>query len=572
MAHHNTLQGLFRKEVGTLAVLFAFFALTIFCRISEFRDIQSWYGVLPASFVFTAIYFFLYRLLLRVSVWHLSLVWLSIPYFIFAFGWLQVYWAIVCVIVWCIALYRTMRAEKNTGLTINGSRLAGLLLVLVWVYLSGAGGHGNQSPDYNMHNGRLLDLINEPWPVHFTEGYWATHPEYGPGHTYLVGYTAYYLPSAWIGKWLGYDRALECMHVWTLAGCWLALAWLWKLSGARTGLMAAVLMIAFGGWDIAGVCIELLRGPHGDSWQHVWAALREYMSHASEDTGSLDFWPVGQFRYFFGNFLSNSSEIFWSPHQTIAAWVVSALLLQAFLSGGLRYVFFVYALIVYWSPMNMVTTALFPLALVLHRGAAGIREALSFENTLAAGAIMLVFGLYYLSGSSLVNPAGWLWQKTDLSLVWWVFPVFHLLAWGIYALIVAVGWKLLPAEKLFFLVLCSSFLFLSLVSYGQYNDLLCRGATALMFAMLLLVQRRIHALSEQRKFIAVLCVCLLLLPGTVSCLQHIQRSILYRDQQVKPQSVSDYRDGWEFLGSADSIFFRFLARNPSADSHVKAVE
>lgn len=561
MTDQKPAQGLLGKEADTIGVVLAFFAVTFFCRMSEFRDIQSWYAVLPASVFFTVIYFFLYRLLLRFSAWHLSLVWLSLPYFIFAFGWLQIYWAVACVMIWCVALYRTMQVEKNTGLPISASRLCGLLLILVWVYLSGAGGHGNQSPDYNMHNGRLLDLINEPWPVHFTEGYWATHPDYGPTHTYLVGYTAYYLPSAWLGKWLGYDRALECMHVWTLAGCWLALAWLWKLSGARIGLMAAVLMIAFGGWDIAGVCIELWRGPHGDSFLNAWSALREYMSHASEDTGSLDFWPAGQFRYFFGNFLSNSAEIFWSPHQTIAAWIVSALLLQVFFFGGLRYVFFVYALIVYWSPMNMVTTALFPVALVLCRGIAGIREAISFENILAAGSILLVFGLYYLSGSSLVNPSGWLWQKTDVSVIWWVFPVFHTLAWGIYAAIVATDREAAPAEKGFLLVLCVSFLLLSLISYGQYNDLLCRGATALMFAMLLLLQRRIHVLLQQKKIMAVIAVVLLLLPGTASSLQHLQRSVLYRDQQVKPQSVSDYRDGWEFLGSADSIFFHYLAKD-----------
>jgi hypothetical protein len=331
-------------------------------------------------------------------------------------------------------------------------------------------------------------------------------------------------------------------------------------------------MILFGGWDIVGVFIELSRGPQGDSLQHLLMALREYLSHASEDTGSLDFWPVGQFRYFFGNFLSNSAEIFWSPHQTIAAWIMSALMLQVFLAGGLQNVFFVFALIVFWSPMNMVAMALFPVSLVLYRGLVGIREAMSFENTVAAGSMLLVFGLYYLSGSSLANPSGFLWQKTDVSLVWWVFLVFHVLAWGIYGAIVAGGWKSGCAEKQYFLVLCGSFLLLSLITYGQYNDLLCRGAAGLMFAMLLFVQRRIQLLLEQKKNVAVLGVCLLLLPGAFSGFQHIQRSILYRDQHVKPQSVSDYRDGWEFLGTADSLFFRVFARSPSAESPIKTAE
>ncbi len=559
------------KRQSLLRVWFALLAVTLACRAFLLQDPADWLAIVFPGVVAATAYLLLYCLLLRFPVWHLSLAWLALPLLLFAGGWLRIYWAVPLLLLWGYALRCAWQQERIVRWQASRSQLAGLLLVLAWAYFSGAGNYGHQSPDYIMHNGRLLDLVRESWPVHFAHGTWVQHPDYGLQHSYLVGYLAYYLPPALLGKLAGEQVAFEGMHLWTLAGGWLALLWLWRLAGPASGVLAAIALLLFGGWDAVGAVVSLVEGSVRRQVPFELSTIGAFFGSLDQDTGSLDFWPVLLFGYFFGGYLSNAAELFWSPHQTLAAWVCMGLLLQAFRSGHLAVLCFIYALLAFWSPMNMVATAVLPLCMVLSRGIHSVRAALTTHNVVAGGSMLLLFALYYLSGSAAANPCAFVWQQFDFDGRWWVFLLFHGLSWGMYAVAVASGWRGLAAtDRLVFLALCAALLLLSLVSYGQYNDLLCRGITGLYFLLLVFLLQRVGQVWQAGRRGRAALLAALLLPGTVSGMIHAERAVLHHAEKVPGQSVADYYHGWEFLGRTDSFFVRYLSRETPVMSAIEA--
>lgn len=510
---------------------------------------------------FATAYAVLYGLLLRRGPWVLSLVWLGLPYFLFAQGWLRWYWALPCMVVWAVSLWQALQLAPQARLEPGGGLLAGCLLVLAWVYLSGAGAHGQQSMDHAMHNGRLLDLIRYDWPVRYTDGLLLRDPAYGTRYTYLVGYGAYYLPAALWGKWAGYRAALEALHLWSLCGAWLALAWLVRGVGQRWAALAAIGLVFFGGLDVVAILHRFLAADGTAGLSAAIPSTAAFLASSVGDTGNLDFWPVGPMGFFFGNYLSNAAQLYWSPHQSLAAWVAGGLLLQAYRDKQVGVACFLYALLAYWSPMNLIAVSLIPLLIVLQGGWPAIRAAITFTNVIGGGLVLLVFGLYYFSGSAAVNPFGFFWAMAKPG-AWMALLGFHLLAWGIYVLLLLPGKPALPpGTPLLLGVLALSFLWLGAIHYGTYNDLLCRGSAILMFILFALVLERLVALLKARCWGAasLLGICLVL--GSVSAQLHLVRSLVHFDVEAQPQSVVDSIHGWEFLGPVDSFFVRHLSRD-----------
>lgn len=541
-----------------------FFLLAFLFRGLELPASDSVVAVLPTALFFSVLYIALYALLMFGGVWRLSLLWLGVPYFIFALAWLRWYWALPCALVWFIALQQTACMETRQKLVPDYAHLVAILMVTVWVYLSGAGNHGNQSPDYAIHNGRLLDLVQFPWPLHYTDGLLVQNPAFGPRYTYFVGYSGFFLPAALLGKLAGYGAAQECLHLWALFGCWLALVWLWELTRGRLVIAAALLLMLFGGLDVAGAVLTVARHPAVTSLTTFTDHFYRFWQTLPEDTGNLDFWPVGHMGFFFGNYLSNASQLYWSPHQTIAAWVAGGLLARAFLEKRVACVAFLFSLLAYWSPMNMMTVALFPLVLVLGGGVARFRQSISFANVAGGGSILLVFALYYFSGSAGVNPFSWLWNSSAVEHLVWVMIFFHFFSWVLYAVLVLPGvMDSTGNARLFFAALCVSLLLLSFVSYGTYNDLLCRGSAILMFFMMVMVLRRLEEIQHAHRRGALAVLSLVLVLGSWSSLQHVYRSVVHFDEQKDPQSIINSIHGWEYLGPVDSFFVRHLSREPA---------
>jgi hypothetical protein len=212
--------------------------------------------------------------------------------------------------------------------------------------------------------------------------------------------------------------------------------------------------------------------------------------------------------------------------------------------------------------MNVISLGIIFLCVLFYKGWAGLRLVLSIENLIAGVTIFLLLALYYFSGSAGgYNSLGFIWQKMDLFQRWWVFVVFHLLSWGVYAFIILTHWSQLSKSERYIVKSVFVSLFgLSLIYYGEYNDLLCRGSVSLQFVLLILILRSLKDNFFDRNKVKSGVAVLILLIGSLSAVIHIQRAWLYKDKKIQAESVVNYKFGWEFLGRTDSFFVKYLSK------------
>src|SRR5437764_8867671 len=227
---------------------------------------------------------------------------LAAPYLIFFLRWLRWEYGIVLTVGMFVSIYLAMcqddglRVHLPAWRTHRAMYLAMLVLVVVWVWLSGSGGFNYQSWDYELHNGRLKDLIDYAWPVVY------------PGQRPLVYYYAYYLPNAVVGSITGFQIAYRLMLVWTV--CLVLLAILWTFAAiARGSVWIVVAFIFFSGMDVFGAA---LLGFNADPIDHVeWS-----IDHA-------EWWA---FKEIYVAYQSFTYQLFWAPQQVIASWILAAML------------------------------------------------------------------------------------------------------------------------------------------------------------------------------------------------------------------------------------------------------
>ncbi|MBF0509714.1 MAG: hypothetical protein HQK57_12425, partial [Deltaproteobacteria bacterium] len=176
-----------------------------------------------------------------------TLLYIFVPYLIFALGWLKIYYAIPLSIAVLYALYRAYRGfslwaakKKQAGPDTkkwfhvrSASNMGAVLLItLIWTSVSGVGGYGLQNTDYEKHNSMLKDLVVGTWPIHYKGVDLPTKEscaKVADPTTPLIYYISFYLPSALTGKMFGWKAANHCLFLWTWGGILLSGLWLMRI-------------------------------------------------------------------------------------------------------------------------------------------------------------------------------------------------------------------------------------------------------------------------------------------------------------------------------------------------------
>ena len=120
----------------------------------------------------------------------LSILYLTLPFILFLFGWVRLTIAIPLAIIILFALYKLLfpnppiSQSTNSQFPISQSAIYWLLLTSFWLLLSGIGGYAFQNWDHNWRNVVFRDLMNFDWPVYYAQ------PESGPVKmlVYYVGF------------------------------------------------------------------------------------------------------------------------------------------------------------------------------------------------------------------------------------------------------------------------------------------------------------------------------------------------------------------------------------------------
>jgi len=529
----------------------AFFAVELMLR--SFLPGPLRIGNVGVAVALSLCYAVIVLLVTQVNRVVLSVFYLVLPLVLFAVGWLHWYLALPVVFLVLGCLIRTLREEKALepqGMT--WSEIAAFSILIIWVHLSGACGLGHQSIDYVMHNGRLHDLISYSWPVRYAEVAHDWPMEYG-GERNLVFYLSYYLPAAAIGKLLGFSTALKAQFLWLLLGVTIAFQWFRHFTRATHLPALALVLVVFGGWDIIGLWIA--KGVDPDV--ALFALGNPPFIH-NVDTWSYPIFASEVLRAY----PANTFQLFFAPHQIVAGWIIVSLQAHLFFSERLGALGLVTALYALWSPLMLLAMLPFVIFLCIGLGHRKFVGLLTVENLLGAPIIVALFGCYYLAGGAGVVPGGLLWEEIDLAGMWPRLLVLYACGWGVYfALVLPYAQTAPRPRRIWVASMGLTLLVLPAYYYGECNDLMLRGSAPFTFMLMVLLLIAARAYFQEGRRILAWLALVALLPGAGSAAFQAGTAVAHYGVRQPVVSVSHYAEwNYEQLGSEDSFFFRYLAR------------
>ena len=244
-----------------------------------------------------------------------SYFYLVIPILIFFFGWLKLPLAVFSAVILLTGTYLTLR---NFGYIKDYSFISfeflvfSFLILFTWVVFSGIGGFGHQNWDFLTRNAILRDLINYHWPVIYDYSGDSTMEDIFGNSGGLVYYLSYWLPSALVGKLLGWKMANLALFGWSLAGVFLCTLLMTRYIG-KARILVVLAFVFFSGLDIFGtIYIEWDKIASGAYVEDVFSTgkLLGGIFALTLDNSHLEMWTTA------GKYINNFSFLNYNSHTT----------------------------------------------------------------------------------------------------------------------------------------------------------------------------------------------------------------------------------------------------------------
>lgn len=227
----------------------------------------------------------------KIDKWIVRIVYIYIflPVFVFFAGWCRYYVSVPGCLLILAGLFSMCRDNMPCeGLNWNRSMVKKtviiIMIIAVWVFLSGIGGYVWQTADHGARNGIFEALVREPWPVIRT----VDGVERG-----LIYYIGFWMVPALIGKMFGMAAGYFAQYVWAVIGILLFYYFVCLLR-KRAVIWPLLVFIMFSGWDIVGSFVV------GD-----WGGFTH-----------MEWWG----KYF--QYSSFTTQLFWVFNQAIPAWLI----------------------------------------------------------------------------------------------------------------------------------------------------------------------------------------------------------------------------------------------------------
>lgn len=453
-----------------------------------------------------------------------ALTWLTIPLMIFLFGWLKIYIAIalavgvmisVCLAVYKSPVWEMPRVSKKEISVI----IFCAVLIAGWIFTSGIGGYMFQNDDFYYRNAVLKDLVNNDFPVIFDDEGYA-----------LVYYFAFFLPAAVVGKILNFKFALAALYIWSFIGVlitWVGISI--KLKKFR--ISSAALLILFSGMDIIGTLIfrkPLSFTEHIEWWADVW------------------------------QFSSNSTQLFWVFNQSIPTWMIMSLFL---LSEKKSSLVLLLGFLLLYAPMPFVGALPFFIWRMIPKEKnlkKWVKELFTIENLIGGGIIGIISFLFL--STNLASGEKKLYPFTfDDGLK---YVVFLLLEFGILAIFLYKNNK----KSSLYWISAGVLTLAPMIQVGIKEDF---GMRASIPALFILMYLSLKMLCENKNRLLKFAVLAIICIGGVTSALEISRSIINTasGEEIGKYAYSTVLQSHEdlkpnFLGDMDSIFFKYLAKQP----------
>lgn len=424
-------------------------------------------------------------------------VYVILPVIIFLATWLKPIFGIPLAVLVLVSLLMVFRKSplffefnfKENGRCI----LIALVVIAVWVYLSGVQKTVYQNSDSYIRNGILEVLVNNKWPV-FLENDNQT--------VMLIYYIGFWLPSALVGKIFGVNAAYFCLYLWTLLGVFIAYLLFCNLI-KKVRLWPLFLFVFFSGMDIVGMLIKIAYNP--DSIDGI-----TLLTH-------LEWWNKWQFSSF-------TTQLFWTFNQAVPAWVATLLIMN---QRDNRDIVFILGCLMLQATFPFV--GLIPISLFIslrNTGCLKSREIrkyvgslLTFEN-IVGGGISGIMSFLYLKGNSSSQNIEFPLDGNSLLKSMVLYALFVFLEFFLLYLVIFRYQKRNPLYYISFFCLCLC----PLITVGYSVDFCMRAAIPSLVVLYLLVASSLEKMKKERSWL-LFCLLPLLVIGAVTPLFEINRTI-----------------------------------------------
>lgn len=426
-------------------------------------------------------------------------LYLALPTLIFLVGWLKWYWALLfggLTAVSCVkAFIASMRDrdwmpkdEKKLEDADIKTYISALLLIMLWVYLSGIGGWCYQNRDHEVRNAIFRALVEYDWPV-------ISHD----GSRGLIYYIGFWLPAACIGKVFGLEAGYTAQVIWAVAGIFIVY-FLIGIHRGKVDLWPVAFLIFFSGLDYVG----------------AWILGEEELIRLSLST-HLEWWAVDF------QFTSMTAQLFWVFNQAIPAWVATIAVIT---QKNCKNTLFILGLTMLSSTIPFV--GLIPIAIYLYikcvmEDKNRWTEIFTFQNIVG---VLIIGGcvFLYLIG----NVSGSIIHRDNAALVvrepaaqWLRYLLFYFLEFGIYLYFICQYRK----RDLRVYLLTAILLICPFIKVGNGHDFCMRASVPALFILMLMCMETLEIIRREGKKYLLLAYCVVLLLGSVTAFNEIRRSV-----------------------------------------------
>lgn len=411
-------------------------------------------------------------------------VYLLLPIFIFLASWTKTVYSILFIglLIWFI-ISRNNEFKIKEEHKIDKKIILILIIIFVWLALSGVGGLVTQTGDYAKHNAVLHDLIEKDYPVEYTLN--------NPSGELLVYYIAYYLPAAIVGKMFGFIAANVFLFIWTFIGITIGILWIFRIT-KKISIIPVICLIVFGGLDILGTLIMEGKDTIFEIGHKEWWIIDIFMAQLSSFTTLLD----------------------WVPQMFIVALIITPIIYfyKDKKMPEIVYLFVVASFL--WSPF--ICVGLLPFLLyncIKDIKREGIQNIISAPAYLICLLLTFILVAYILSNNDNGTNFKFLWDRKDIKLTTFIpyFLLFQFIEYGALAIFMQFT-KKEKKEKIYLYITMLVLVIFTAISGGMYNDFCMRTTIpALIIIYIMFIQTILQAKKENNKKILIICTIFVVL-------------------------------------------------------------
>lgn len=372
-----------------------------------------------------------------------TLIYLGCHVLVFLAGWVRPAMSIPLMFAWVLfATYTSARAMRWAGTVKLDAWLPGeslrrpailIGLVAATVACTGVGGLTFQFFDYYMYDIVYKMLVHYPLPSAYR--YFIDDV---PMSLLPVYYWAYFLPSAVVGKLLGWDAGYLFQYFWNCLGVLITMAWFLRILGVFQ-IRYALLFVGFAGLDIIGylVTTPLPDGEFLTWWDYFagtfwWSTGPGWMAHWTANYSLLTPEGAAVSGGVFYRFYGPLSFLFDGPIHVLPAWIIIVVCLHdALRRRTVERAYFLTAMLPLCSVFVTVGAVPFLAMATWH---ARFRGLFSIGNVVIGPVLVLIFMLYYGSVQSDIV-SGFLWEFQRLPETWLYLALYYATAFLIYAFV-----------------------------------------------------------------------------------------------------------------------------------------